>query len=116
MKARDRYFVEAVSCVLDGESYRVANLGVGGFFAACAHPPELGQVLVMDLHLPDRGSFRVIAEVSWINRSGRGRVDELPPGFGVRFVRLGRRDRETIEDLLKFADPVLGDPPSKRGE
>lgn len=109
MKARDRYFVEGVSCQLDGQALRVANLGIGGFFAESEDPPRLGQVLVMELMIPSRGACRVVGEVSWIN-GGRGRrhVPELPPGFGVKLTRLERRDREAIEEILKRSDPVLG--------
>ena len=108
MKARDRYFVEGVSCLLDGEALRVANLGTGGFFAETDTPPRLGQTLVMELLLPQRTKCRVVGEVSWINKAHGRRVEELPPGFGVKLTRLERRDREAIEDLLKRSDPVLG--------
>jgi Tfp pilus assembly protein PilZ len=108
LKARDRYFVEGVTCLLDGESLRIANLGIGGFFAETDRPPRLGQTLVMELVLP-RTACRVVGEVTWINSAhGRYRVHELPPGFGVRLTRLERRDREMIEELLKRSDPVLG--------
>jgi Tfp pilus assembly protein PilZ len=111
MKARDRYFVEGVSCLLDGRSMRVANLGTGGFFAETDQPPRLGQTLVLELVLPQRASCRVVCEVSWINGpQGRG-VNELPPGFGVKLTRLDRNDREAIEELLKRSDPVLGPSP-----
>ncbi len=108
MKARNRYFVDGVSCRLDSESYRVANLSLRGFFAAAAEPlPYIGQILVMDLVLPNRRACRVVGEVTWIN--GRGEhVSELPPGFGVRLTRVDREDRQAIEDLLRSSDVVLG--------
>ncbi len=107
MKARDRFFVDGVSCRVDGEVLRVANLGTGGFFAASDRPPQLGQTLVMDLVLPNRRACRIVGEVSWINGSGQ-HPDELPPGFGVRLTRLQPDDREAIEDLLRHSSPVLG--------
>jgi Tfp pilus assembly protein PilZ len=108
MKPRDRFFVDGVSCVVDGRSHRVANLGTGGFFAETDRPPRLGQLLVMELRLPRREGCRVVGQVSWINGHVGDRVDELPPGFGVRLTRLDRADREAIEALLKHSAPVLG--------
>lgn len=116
MKARDRFFVDGVTCRVDGQTYRVANLGTGGFFAASDTPPRLGQTLVMDLILPKRGACRIVGEVSWINASGQ-HPDELPPGFGIRMVRLDPVDRDAIEDLLRLSAPVLGPgQPPKRGD
>lgn len=107
MKARDRFFVDGVSCRVDGATCRVANLGTGGFFAASDRPPQLGQTLVMDLVLPNRRACRIVGEVSWINSSGQ-HPDELPPGFGIRLTRLEPADRDAIEDLLRHSAPVMG--------
>jgi Tfp pilus assembly protein PilZ len=106
MKARDRFFVDGVSCRVNGETYRVANLGTGGFFAASDHPPRLGQTLVMDLILPNRRACRIVGEVSWINAAGQ-HPDELPPGFGIRLTRIEPADRDAVEDLLRVSAPVL---------
>ena len=108
MKARNRFFVDGVSCRLDAETYRVANLSARGFFAAAGEPlPHVGQILVLDLVLPSRRACRVVGRVTWIN--GRGEhVSELPPGFGVRLTRIDREDRQAIEDLLRGSDAVLG--------
>jgi Tfp pilus assembly protein PilZ len=107
MRARDRYFVEGVFCLLDGEALRVANLGSGGFFAESDNPPSLGQTLVLELALPHRANCRVVGEVSWINGIRARRIHDLPPGFGVKLKRLEPRDREAIEEVLRHADPVL---------
>ncbi len=107
MKPRDRFFVDGVSCLVDGRSHRVANLGTGGFFAETDRPPNLGQTLVMELRLPTKTSLRVVGQVSWINGLSGPRVVELPPGFGVRLTRLERSDREAIEALLRHSAPVL---------
>ncbi len=106
MKARDRFFVDGVACRVDGQSYRVANLGTGGFFAACDRNPRLGQTLVMDLVLPNR-ACRVVGEVTWINGMN-AHYDDLPPGFGVRLTHVEPNDRDAIEDVLRLSAPVLG--------
>ncbi len=107
MRARDRFFVDGVACHLEGQLYRVANLGTGGFFAAGNHVPHLGQTLVMDLILPNHGACHVVGEVSWINGVTE-HWDELPPGFGVKLTRIDRIDRAAIEELLRQSAPVLG--------
>jgi len=116
MRARDRFFVDGVSCRVDGVTYRVANLGTGGLFVASDRPPHLGQTLVMDLLLPNRPACRVVGEVSWINAAGQ-HPDELPPGFGIRLIRVEPDDREAIAELLRLSAPVLSPgPPPHRDE
>ena len=107
MKPRDRFFVDGVSCLVDGRSHRVANLGTGGFFVETNRPPSLGQTLVMELRLPNKASLLVVGQVSWINGHSGPFVNELPPGFGVRLTRLEPDDRLAIERLLKHSAPVL---------
>ncbi len=107
MKPRDRFFVDGVSCVVDGRSHRVANLGTGGFFAETERPPNLGQTLVMDLQLPTKASLRVVGQVSWINGLSGPHEGNLPPGFGVRLTRIEPADLDAIEALLKHSAPVL---------
>lgn len=116
MKARDRFFVDGVACRLEGQVYRVANLGRGGFFAAGTHVPHLGQTLVMDLILPNHGSCRVVGEVSWVNGATE-HWNDLPPGFGVKLTQIDRADRDALEDLLRQSAPVLGpaSPPPRGG-
>ncbi len=107
MKARDRFFVDGVACRLDGHSYRVANLGSGGFFAACDLAPGLGQTLEMELVLPTLRTCRIVGQVSWINGVDE-HYDDLPAGFGVRLTRVESDDRDAIDEVLRLSAPVLG--------
>ena len=108
MKARDRYYVQGVYCQIDGETMRVANLGLNGLFAVTRRPPSVGETVVVELQLSPRDSFRVIGEVSWVNPVEKPATPELPEGVGVRFTRIASSDKETLIEVLKRADPVLG--------
>jgi hypothetical protein len=113
MKARDRYFVEGVRCVVDGRSMRVANLGLGGFFAATDQLPLPHQIVSAELLLP-HGRCRLAGVVSWINDPARPAVLDLPAGFGLQITAIDAADRERILEVLRVSEPVLGDPRRRR--
>jgi hypothetical protein len=107
MRPRDRYFVDEVECTVRGESLRVANLGLGGFFAEAEQAPSLGEVLFMELRLAQR-RCRVVGQIAWINEVSSA----LPRGFGVAVTWLETFDREYVASLLRRCSPVLS--PSSR--
>jgi len=85
---------------------RVANLSVGGLFAATElRPPELGQMVILEMRLPQREPFRVVGTVTWINEP-RNPAD-MPPGFGIRITNIESDDKEALQDLLRRSDPIL---------
>jgi hypothetical protein len=110
-----RFFAENVYCTVEGRMLRVANLSPGGLFAATARPPEQGQVVLLELQLGRREAFRILAEVSWVNRGREPKSHDLPEGFGARFTRIAASDREAIVEALRQADPVLRGP-ARRSE
>jgi|RhiMetdeSRZDD1v2_1073273.scaffolds.fasta_scaffold476844_2 Tfp pilus assembly protein PilZ len=114
MKASRRYFTEGVFCLFNGKTMRVANLSTGGFFAASDEDLTIGQVMVLELQLPPRESIRVVGEVAWINDPASPVAPNLPKGFGVRFSNIGSGDKETILQVLRRSEPVMG--PSRPGE
>jgi Tfp pilus assembly protein PilZ len=101
MKASDRFFVEGVPCGLHGKQLPVANLSVGGFFAATDQPPALGQLVDMELTLGTRAAFRFTGKVSWVNEQTHPKPTELPRGFGVKILRIDFPDKLAIVDHLK---------------
>jgi Tfp pilus assembly protein PilZ len=102
MKATDRYFVENVTCALKGgPPLPVANLSVGGLFAATDRPPMEGQVLALAVSLGDRAAFTVVGQVTWINDPQSPRAPDLPQGFGIRIQQIELPDKLAILDLLR---------------
>ena len=103
----NRHFVDGVSCVLDGHAMRVANLSVGGLFAATElRPPDLGTARrSWSCAFPSAIPFRVVGEVTWINEP-RNPAD-LPPGFGVQITQIESGDKEALQTLLLHSDPIL---------
>ena len=108
MKPRDRYHVQGVYCQVDGETMRVANLGLNGLFAVTHRPRPAGETVILELQLSHKNSFRIIGEVSWVNTAGSLSTPELPGGFGVRFTRIASTDKETLVEVLRRSEPVLG--------
>lgn len=101
MKATDRFFLDGVSCVMDGRRMPVSNLSLGGFFAATPHPPMKGQVLALDLDLPGQPSIRVVARVTWTNDPEKPRADGIPEGFGVKITEIDLAGKLALVGLLK---------------
>ena len=101
MKASDRFFVDGITCVLDAQRMPVANLSLGGFFAATRNPPMKGQVLALDLALPGHPPIRVVGSVTWINDPQKPRARDLPEGFGVKITEIGLAGKLAIVGLLK---------------
>src|SRR6185436_18493481 len=94
MTATDRHFVDDVVCVLEGahDLMRVANLSVGGLFAATRHPPGLGTLVTVELRLPKRDCW-LLGRVSWINDPSKPVNAALPEGFGLMFTRVRADDQ-----------------------
>lgn len=105
MKASDRFFVKGVSCSLDGQPLRVANLSVGGLFAASPSPPMVGQVVWLELTLGQQPAFPVVGTVTWINDPQKPKAADLPQGFGVKITRIAFPHKLAILDLLKRLRP-----------
>jgi len=104
MKASDRYFIDGVFCSLHGRVMPVANLSVGGLFAASEDPPMPGQMISLDLTLGRRPPFKVVGMVTWINQPESPRAAHLPKGFGVKITKIEFPDKLAILDLLKRND------------
>ena len=109
MKATDRHFVDDVVCVLQGanELMRVANLSVGGLFAATRHPPGLGNLITVQLRLPRRDCW-LMGKVTWLNEPTRPINASLPEGFGLMFTRVPADDQAAIRDVLRRSEIMMG--------
>ena len=118
MKATDRHFVDDVVCVLQGanELMRVANLSVGGLFAATKHPPALDTLVTVQLRLPRRDCW-LMGKVSWINEPTRPINASLPEGFGLMFTRVPADDQAAIRDVLRRSETMMsaGSPAGRSG-
>ena len=103
MKSHERYFIDGVICRLRGDGLPVANLSVGGLFAASDQPPLIGQVVRLELVFGDLRTYEVMAKVTWINEGNSPRAPMLPRGFGVRITQIGLPAKLAIVNTLKRA-------------
>ena len=101
MKSTERYFIDGITCRLDGDGLKVANLSVGGLFAATSRPPLRGQVVKMALELGDEKSYEVVGTVTWINDGRDPKASDLPLGFGIRITQIGLPAKIAIVNALK---------------
>jgi Tfp pilus assembly protein PilZ len=105
LKGTDRFVVDDVLCALHGATLKVANLSVGGLFAATQAPPPMGEMLEMDVALQGRPPFRVLGKVAWINEARDPRAPDLPQGFGFKIMKIALPHKVALVDFLKRAAP-----------
>jgi Tfp pilus assembly protein PilZ len=105
MKGNDRYRVDNVSCRLGDRRYEIVNLSVGGLFVACEEPPPAGQSVSLEVRLPRHEDLTIVGLVSWVNEREKPRVEVLPPGFGIKIVRIAFADKMALLAFLREVDP-----------
>ena len=87
------------------------NLSNGGAFILTSSPLDLGEEILLKLHLPDGGAeIGVDCKVVWTNQYGR-ETQDLRRGMGVKFLNLQREAQKRIETYIQFEknrSPRLG--------
>jgi hypothetical protein len=106
VRGSDRYYVDGVSCRIDGSTLPVVDLSTGGFFVATERPPVQSPVVELELALGPRPPFRILGRVSWVNGPVKTRSAVLPPGFGVQITRIDFTDKLAIVDMLRRSPPA----------
>jgi PilZ domain len=114
LKGTDRFVVDGVACAFQGTTASVANLSVGGLFAATGTPPPPGEMMEMDVAIKGRPPFRVLGKVAWINDADPKKAPNLPLGFGFKIVRIALPDKVALVDFLKRASPARLNRPAAR--
>ena len=90
---------------------RILNVSASGAYLATSMYLLPQSRLQLQIVLRDeRRWIETDAVVVWENRGTVGRRDGLPPGYGIRFVEVGKETQEAIEKLLTGETRVT--PPS----
>jgi Tfp pilus assembly protein PilZ len=105
MNASDRYKVHGAACMLDGQVLPIANLSVGGLFAVTDRPPIAGQVLSLQLALPEQMPLPIQGQVTWVNMNG-SHNDAVPHGFGIKITHISFVDKLTLLGYLRQSTPT----------
>jgi Tfp pilus assembly protein PilZ len=100
MNASDRYKVQDAVCTLGGQVLPIANLSVGGLFAVTDRPPSAGQVLSLQLALPEQPPLAIQGLVTWVNGHNGG---AMPRGFGIRITQISFVDKLTLLGYLRLS-------------
>lgn len=84
------------------------NLSSGGVFVATHLLKPVGEEIQFSIHLPDTdGAVAGIGQVCWI-REYNERSD-LPPGMGIRFLKLQQGAEDLIRHFLNKREPLFFD-------
>jgi len=86
----------------------VENMSEGGVFIATHMLKAVGEVLEITVHLPNSEAVvKGLGQVRWIREySERSNV---PPGMGLRFIRLDPGCKEAIDQFLSDRAPLFFD-------
>ncbi len=80
--------------------YVTANLSRGGMFLITTNPLKEGTELNLRFSLPGaRKPIEVIGEVLWVRDEND--LSNLPPGMGIRFLRIDEEDIKQIGDFVE---------------
>ena len=78
------------------------NLSNGGAFILTSNPLDLGDEILLKLHLPDGGEqIEVDCKVVWTNQYGR-ETQDLRRGMGVKFLNLQPGVQKRIQTYIEF--------------
>ena len=78
------------------------NLSNGGAFILTSNPLDLGDEILLKLHLPDGGEqIEVDCKVVWTNQYGR-ETQDLRRGMGVKFLNLRPEVQKRIQTYIEF--------------
>jgi Tfp pilus assembly protein PilZ len=102
LRDKDRFTFHGVHCQMDGETHRVANLSLGGFFIAAERPVAPGQVIALSLQIGER-TIPLHVKVAWVNEGPVRKQAGLPTGFGVSIKQIELRDKLAIIEVLRRA-------------
>ncbi len=82
------------------------NISRGGIFVTCEDPLPQNTEIELLFSLPGGRRIEAVAAVSWVReRAACG--PEVPPGMGLRFVRLAEADRRTIRTFMRLREPLF---------
>ena len=86
--------------VLEWHDYAI-NVGNGGFYVATENTLEVGTRLQFELIIPGaKGPTRCQGRIAWQNTKGKNLRPDLPAGFGVEFIDLGRPARKELQKFV----------------
>jgi hypothetical protein len=87
------------------------DVSMSGFFVVCEPMPEVGETLVLKLHLPRGGVINVTGKVV---RRGRGTAaieGSAPSGFGFSFQGESEERNKALETLTSVSPSSPGPSP-----
>lgn len=95
----------------DQESFAkayTANVSGGGLFIRTKKPLGQGEQFVLNLQLAGLPNpMKIKCEVVWARKQADD-AGKRPPGMGVKFVEIAKRDGQTLEHYLKVAVRGIG--------
>jgi uncharacterized protein (TIGR02266 family) len=84
------------------------NLSSGGVFVATHLLKPVGDQIQFSIHLPEmNAAVTGLGEVRWVREYNEH--SDLPPGMGIRFLKLDAAAEELIRHFLSQREPLFFD-------
>lgn len=82
------------------------NLSAGGVFVATHKKRQAGEHLELTINLPNSEQpIKGTGQVVWVRIFREG--SSVPPGLGVKFVKLAEGSQERVDEFLKSREPLF---------
>ncbi len=76
------------------------NISRGGMFISTRSPLNVGTVIELMFHIPNREvPFKIIGEVAWVTPYDR--KSNLIPGMGIKFKNMREEDKRAFEEFIE---------------
>lgn len=106
-----RYRIELDVSLDSGHNFYVGfveNLSAAGVFIATHLLRDVGNTLELCIHLPNSEVVvQALGEVRWVREYSE--QSNIPPGMGVRFLRLSATSQRQIDRFLAEREPMVVD-------
>lgn len=78
-----------------------ADISNGGLFIKAKNPLKQGEQFMLNLQLPDLPEpMKIKCQVAWAKKE-EGEAGEHPPGMGVKFIEVSKKDSQTLKKYIK---------------
>lgn len=86
-------------------------IDAGGLFIATYAPPEMGQLVRVNVSLPGGFEFQARGVVTWVREMPKsGSLNPMsPPGYGVRFTEISKEARQLVYRYVRNREPLFYD-------
>lgn len=100
---QSKRFIHDLKIIIEGKEYETYDISQTGVFIKSDVEGEfnIGELAQMTLIIEDK-TINCFSEIRWVNND----KTKYPKGYGVKFEKIARKDRQIIKDFIKLLQKV----------